>query len=117
MGYQESLLRFKNKKELKKQMLNHNNRKNPNDISALSVMAIVEVQKTFTNSYGKKFKDNECFIMIGGERSFQRNLSGIYEALNLKRIKEIIPIEEVSENLETNFNCLERFIDLTIWND
>lgn len=120
MGYQESLLKFKNKKELNKQMLHHNNFKksqNSNDISFLSVLAVVEVNKSFTNIYGKRFKEKESFIMIGGERSFQKNLGGISEALNMERVKKVIPIEEVSENLETNFECVERFVDLTIWND
>src|SRR5699024_11020330 len=120
MGYQESLLKFKNKKELNKQMLHHNNFKksqNSNDISFLSVLAVVEVNKSFTNIYGKRFKEKESFIMIGGERSFQKNLGGISEALIMERVKKVIPIEEVSENLETNFECVERFVDLTIWND
>ncbi|WP_080871772.1 hypothetical protein [Oceanobacillus timonensis] len=102
MGYQENLLEIKNK-NIQKQVDNHHEYRTENHgrLSMVDLLAVVEVEKPY-----KDLKVGQQYLLVGGESSHQRNKSQIEDELQIKGVKNVIPIEDINipkDELESRF--------------
>lgn len=86
MGYQESFIRFKDEKILKEQLKVYQKRDKSNDLA--DIVCVDRVKKEVY-----PFREGELVAVVSGERSEQRDKSRLRNGLGIKRVVDIVFID------------------------
>jgi hypothetical protein len=85
MGYQESFIKFKNKKNLVEQLKRYE-KQGKSDL--IEIVCVDRVKKDIV-----PFKEGELVAVVAGERSEQRELSRLERELGISKIQDIVFID------------------------
>ncbi|MEI2368017.1 hypothetical protein [Niallia circulans] len=86
MGYQESFIKFKNEETLKEQLKAYQKRDKSNDLA--DIVCVDRVKKEVY-----PFREGELVAVVSGERSEQRDKSRLRNGLGIKRVADIVFID------------------------
>lgn len=86
MGYQQSFIKFKDLELLKSELIKYNQRNSEYDLA--TVYGVVKIIKPIS-----PFEKNELALVMGGERSEQRNTNRLKEGLGIENAQEIVFID------------------------
>ncbi|MFB6469523.1 hypothetical protein ACE38V_22580 [Cytobacillus sp. Hz8] len=86
MGYQESFIRFKDEKILKEQLKVYQKRDKGNDLA--DIVCVDRVKKEV-----HPFRVGELVAVVSGERSEQRDKNRLRNGLGIKRVVDIVFID------------------------
>ncbi|MNF66521.1 hypothetical protein D3C84_483160 [compost metagenome] len=86
MGYQESFVQFKNKETLVSELKKYKIRNFDEDLAR--VYGVNKVKKSI-----KPFREGELVLVVGGERSEQRNEKRLVDGLGINNVKNIVFID------------------------
>lgn len=86
MGYQESFIKFKNEETLKEQLKAYQKRDKSNDLA--DIVCVDRVKKEVY-----PFREGELVAVVSGERSEQRDKSRLRNGLGIKRVVDIVFID------------------------
>lgn len=86
MGYQESLIKFKNKETLIKELKKYEKRDKSEDIAG--IVCIDRVKKAVY-----PFKEGELVAVVCGERSEQRDTKRLKKGLGITNVQDIVFID------------------------
>lgn len=101
MGYQESFIKFKNKKDLVAEVKRYKGRETSDDLATL--ICIDRIKKDIS-----PFIKGEFVAVVCGERSEQRTAHSLREGLGIENVQSITFIDEYMDQAEGD---LEGFLE------
>jgi|SRR5699024_2505366 len=106
MGYQESLVKFKDMETLKNELRRYEKKGSVSDL--VEIICVDRVKKEIP-----PFKEGELVAVVGGERSEQRDKVRLKKGLGIKNIAEIVFIDNPYywEVAETQEMALRKFLE------
>ncbi|MBA2176847.1 hypothetical protein H0266_18365 [Halobacillus locisalis] len=97
MGREENFIQFKRYSDLKKELKKYQSRATEEDKDLLEIRFVDRV-----NIDLPPFKKGEYLAVVSGERSYQRTAFGIKSFLRIRRVKKIVPMDDVPIDIFQN---------------